>query len=86
MVFQCFQLHILYPMSSPACLETDPNNQWEDTESILNSFFSDFASSDVLPKLREHLRPSIINPSFIVFPAHLELKLNNCALSLFSNC
>ena len=85
MVFQSFHLHILYPVSSPACLETNPNYQWEDTESISNSLLSDFSSNDVLPKLREHLRPSITNPSFIVFPAHLELKLNSCALSLFPN-
>ena len=65
----------------------NPNHWWGD--SISNFLISDFAPNDVLLKLREDLRPSIINPSFIVFPSNLErlikLKSNNFAFPLFSN-
>ena len=51
-----------------------PKQWWVDTESIPDSLISDLSSNNVLLNLREHLRPSITNFSFIIFPANLELK------------
>ena len=53
-----------------------------DTESISNSLISDVASNNVLLHFREHLRPSIVNFSFIVFIANLELKPNQSSTKI----